>query len=160
MNGNSGKHESRIVFDKSIGGDWRDWGTGGANHGVVCQDIIMTTMPVEEDVMQVPTVIAITGTTSYGGAYNDEWDLIVGEEVNGRPVWERSEAIWDTIFFDGSRWTLRYNGYNTPAYVCDQNTELPPKHGWREERESGGAPTLHYESEAQVVSAAQVVSEA
>jgi len=29
--------------------------------------------------------------------------------------------------------------------VCEKNTPLPPKHGWREELEKGGPPTLHYD---------------
>ena len=79
----------------------------------------MSTMPVEpvEVAEPVPYEIKITGTSAYGGAYNDEWHQI--EDLNGRPQWERSGANWDTIYWDATRWVLRYSGYNQPGYVCN-----------------------------------------
>lgn len=90
----------------------------------------------------VPSRITITGTTAYKGAYNDHWNLDV--DANGRPQWVRRGNLKDKIYWDGLRWCLRYAGYDKPGYVCDQNTPLPPKHGWRNEREGGPPPTLHY----------------
>ena len=92
----------------------------------------------------VPSLITITGTTPYNGAYNDLWNR--DGDANGRPQWaRRGNPKVDKIYWDGMRWSLRYFGYDKPGYVCDEDTPLPPKEGWRTEREGGPPPTLHYE---------------
>jgi hypothetical protein len=49
------------------------------------------------------------------------------------------------IKWDGFRWVLSYIGEEEPAYASYENTPLPPKTGWRNEREGGKPPKLHYE---------------
>ena len=94
--------------------------------------------------MQVPSRITITGTSPHGGAYNDQWNR--DGDANGRPRWARRGNFGgDKIHWDGRRWCLRYNGFDRPGYVCDQDKPVPPKGGWRNEKEGGAPPTLHYE---------------
>ena len=46
--------------------------------------------------------------------------------------------------FTHARFSRRYSGFDSPGYVCNQNTQLPPNTGWQNEREGGGVPVLHY----------------
>ena len=47
-----GVNETKIAFMGNS--EWHDWATGQATHGVVCQDMMVSTMPVEPILTAAP----------------------------------------------------------------------------------------------------------
>lgn len=91
---------------------------------------------------KIPSHITLANCTAHAD-HNEQWNRV--GDVNGRPQYARQGNPDDKIYWDGRQWGSRWGNHPRFFYVCEQDTPLPPKQGWRNEDAVGVPPTIHYD---------------